>query len=166
MTATARNVLADCRSAAAELVNGVQGDAWRRNWVLSVVLLRTVGHVLANVDSARDENLRRSIDDWWKQLRATKPEPVIFWKFIEADRNLILKEYLINAEYGIRLSIPLLHLFPGQKDEERPPPVSTEYRYEVASGPYKGQDQRTILQEAITWWEIQLSAIEGAAREA
>ena len=165
MTATARYVLADCRSAVAELVDGVQGSAWRRNWVLSVVLLRTVGHVLANVDSARSENLRRAIEEWWGQLRATKPEPAVFWQFIENDRNLVLKEYQINVEYGITLRIPLRHFFPAPGDEEPLAPATTEYRYEVASGPYKGDDQRTVLREAIAWWEVQLSKIDRAASE-
>jgi hypothetical protein len=52
MTAAARLVLDDCRGALADLKEGVQGAEWRRRWIVTVVLLRAVGHVLEKVDGA------------------------------------------------------------------------------------------------------------------
>src|SRR5664280_946835 len=42
MTANARIVLADCREAHGELVDGLIGSLWRRRWATVVVLLRTI----------------------------------------------------------------------------------------------------------------------------
>ena len=42
MTANARIVLAECREAHGELVDGLVGSLWRRRWATVVVLLRTI----------------------------------------------------------------------------------------------------------------------------
>ncbi|MDL5030631.1 hypothetical protein QRD43_01830 [Pelomonas sp. APW6] len=93
MTTAAREALDDCKGALAELADGVQGGQWRRRWIISVVLLRAVGHVLDNVDGSRSAAYRLAIDSWWSQLKASKPEPAIFWSLIDEERNTILKEY-------------------------------------------------------------------------
>jgi hypothetical protein len=93
MTNAAREVLDDCRGAINSLIDGLQGREWRRCWILSVVLLRTIGHVLNKVDGAQSQAHRAAIDRWWEDLNSRKPEPAIFRAFIEEERKLILKEY-------------------------------------------------------------------------
>src|ERR1035437_960735 len=101
MTSHARDVLEDCKVAAGELRDGIAGREWRIRWVTAVALLRSVGHVLRNVDAPTDPILESVITEAWSKLSHTKPEPAIFWRFIEDERNNILKEYRISAGLGI-----------------------------------------------------------------
>ena len=150
MTTAAREVLEDCRTAVAEIGGGVQGRAWRCRWVAAVVLLRTVGYVLAAVDSSRSVKYKQAIDAAWKELQRTKPSPQIFWQFIDQERHNIVHEYEVGAGQGATV-----HL--GQNK-----PV--EHHYLLNTGPYAGQDQRDVLREAIAWWEQYLDAVDGRAR--
>lgn len=149
MTKAAREVLEDCRGAVDEIVDGIQGRSWRRRWVTAVVLLRTVGHVLEKVDVRISSEYRRAIDDAWAQLKSSKPNPEIFWQFIEAERNNIMKEYEVGAGQGATVRL-------GQNK-----PI--EHHYLINSGPFAGRDQRVVLREAIAWWE---SYLDGIDREA
>jgi hypothetical protein len=40
------------------------------------------------------------------------------------------------------------------------PSLPTLYHYTINEGPYKGRDQRELLQEAIDWWEEYLDRID------
>ena len=149
MTLTAREVLEDCRGSIEEIGGGVQGRAWRRRWVASVVLLRTVGYVLARIDANIDSRYKSAIDNAWFQLSQSKPQPAIFWEFIDAERNNIIHEYEVGAGQGVTV-----HL--GQN-------VSVEHHYVVNTGPFAGRDQRDVLKEAVAWWEIYLDGIDRVA---
>jgi hypothetical protein len=155
----ARAVLEDCRIALLELRADPRGVQWRLRWCAVLALLRTVGHVLSKVDASstsiapefRDEAAR-----WWKELNRTKPEPLIFWEFIEKDRNALLKEYQFSAEQGIILrgdlnTVPLGALPLGAS--------VAEPTYLMKDGPFAGRDQRDVVQEAIDWWDDQLEEI-------
>ncbi|MEH0168662.1 hypothetical protein [Roseateles microcysteis] len=146
MTVAAREVLEDCRGAVDEIGGGVQGRAWRRRWVAAVVLMRTVGYVLAAVDSKRSPAHKAAIDKAWAALSATKPEPAIFWSFIDMERHSIVHEYDIGAGQGVTVS-------PGAA-------IPVEHHYVMNSGPYAGKDQREVLRDCIGWWESYLDAIE------
>src|ERR1041384_3190884 len=101
-TKNARAVLTDCES----LVDEFRDDAvylnHRFKWVAAMALLRTVGHVLANIDAASSAYAKREIDNAWQKLRSSKPEPKIFWRFIEEGRNLVLKEYQLGVITCVR----------------------------------------------------------------
>jgi hypothetical protein len=154
----ARAVLGDCRIALLELRENPRGVQWRLRWCAVLTLLRAVGHVLSKVDASstsiapefRDEAAR-----WWKELNRTKPEPLIFWEFIEKDRNALLKEYRFSAEQGIVmrgvLDVMLLHHMPVI--------AVAEPTYLMKDGPFAGRDQRDLVEEAITWWDDQLEEI-------
>src|SRR5262245_46128563 len=101
MTTAARAVLADCRGALAELVDGLEGATWRRRWITVVVLLRAVGHVLESVDGATSPRHQAANSRWWNSLKSSRPKPEIFWLFIFEERNAIVKEYQINAGHGV-----------------------------------------------------------------
>jgi hypothetical protein len=98
MTRTARLVLADCREVLVHLRADPKGDEWRRLWVLTLALLRSVGYVLKNADARSDSDLERIVDRKWRELAASNPEPAIFWSFVEQERNNILKEYQSTLE--------------------------------------------------------------------
>lgn len=88
----ARRVLSDLRQAARELkaaANESDDAALRLRWVASVTLLRVVGHVLRNIDARRSRHMRAAVGEAWTRW---KPDPL--WQgFIEAERNMLLKEY-------------------------------------------------------------------------
>jgi hypothetical protein len=149
VTRMAREVLEDCRGAVEEIAGGVQGRAWRRRWVAAVVLLRTVGYVLATIDVNISTKYKSAIDAAWSQLGQSKPQPAIFWEFIEAERNNIIHEYEVGAGQGATV-----HL--GQNK-------ATEHHYLMNTGPFAGSDQRDVLRQAIAWWEAYLDSIDRAA---
>lgn len=146
MTRAAREVLEDCRGAVDEIGGGVQGRAWRRRWVAAVVLLRSVGYVLAAVDSRIGAKYKSAIDRAWTELNRTKPNPAIFWSFIDVERHNIIHEYEVGAGQGVTVHV-------GQNKP-------TEHHYLITTGPFTGQDQRDVLRQAIAWWEAYLDAID------
>lgn len=150
MTQAARQVLEDCKIALETIREGVQGREWRVQWVAAITLLRIVGHVLDKVDSAISPSYKDEIDRSWKDLQQTKPEPAIFWQFINDERNAILKEYTVNAGQGVTIDFAS-----GQ--------ASAAYHYIVTAGPFKDQDQRRVISDAIAWWEQYLDKIDQAA---
>ena len=91
----------DCEEALADLTDGVQGSAWRRRWVNAIMLLRAVGHILESVDSELNAAYRTVMARRWNALRATQPEPIIFWGFICAERNNLVKEYRLAAGQSV-----------------------------------------------------------------
>src|SRR5262249_38120102 len=105
MTAKARVGLADCEDALADLGENPTGSAWRRHWVAAVVLLRTVGHVLEKVDADTNPKLKATIEAEWEKLKASKPNPTIFWEFIERQRNQIVKQYQFNASQSVEIDV-------------------------------------------------------------
>ena len=149
MTRAAREVLEDCRGAIDEIGDGIQGRAWRRRWVAAVVLLRTVGYVLAKIDVNISPKYKRAIEAAWSQLNQSKPAPEIFWEFIDAERHNIIHEYEVGAGQGVTV-----HL--GQSKP-------TEHHYLVNTGPFAGRDQRDVLREALAWWEAYLDGIDHEA---
>lgn len=87
MTDKARLVLEDCK----KVLSRFKNDAWyidhHLNWVLAIVLLRTVGHVLDKVDSRRDPKIKKAVAELWKQLNRTpnsilKSEGLVFCLFL------------------------------------------------------------------------------------
>ena len=160
MTNKAREVLDDCRKAVSEIKDGVMGRKWRIRWASSVVLLRAVGHVLKKVDAARDPTLGQVIHQEWMRLNASKPEPLIFWKFIEEERNNILKEYKIVAGQGVTIRPGSMHLNLTAGNRTSESNLPTLYHYTINSGPFAGRDQREVLHEAIEWWQKFLDRID------
>jgi len=144
MTANARIVLADCREAHGELVDGLVGSLWRRRWATVVVLLRTTLHVLDKVDGASNPAMRSAVDDAWK-----KAKPDIFSGFIESDRNLLLKEY---------------NFFAGQNATVYVGEDRSDITYSMNDGLYAGQDPRVVASQAIEWLDQYLSDIDQVAR--
>lgn len=149
MTKAAREVLEDCKVALETIREGVQGREWRVQWVATITLLRIVGHVLDKVDSTISPSYKNEIDRSWKNLQQSKPEPNIFWQFIDNERNSVLKEYTVSAGQGVTI-----HLSDGE--------ANAAYHYVLTDGPFKDQDQRTVISDAIAWWQQYLDQIDQA----
>ena len=146
MTKAARLVLNDCREARSELVDDLSGSLWRRRYIACVALLRAVGHVLHNVDAEASDSHGSAIENWWQYQKRTKPEPAIFWSFVEDERNRFLKTYGPIAAQNMTV-------FPGGDRE-------SETIFVMKQGPFKGVDPRTLIMDAIEWWEKELDAID------
>jgi hypothetical protein len=162
MTTTANEVLRDCEAALEDLRSGV-GLHWRTRWVSVVTLLRIVGHVLKKVDGARSPEMRAAVDAAYDQLKTTKPEPRIYWEFIEQGRNRLLKEYEFGVQQNVtvRLGGVWWNLATGQSGAD--PPGPTTYEHLVVGGSFIGQDPRDVVQLAIEWWRSYLDKIDQLA---
>ncbi len=142
-------VLSDCVDAHADLVDSLQGSAWRRGWTTVVVLLRVALHVLDKVDAEADPTLRRALDQRWTDLQSTKPSPELLWCFIEEDRNLILKEYQHRA---------------GQSATVFVGTGRSETTYHMNAGPFEGRDPRAVAADAIGWLTQLLDDLDSTVR--
>jgi hypothetical protein len=162
----AREALEWCRYGHRKMrSNPTMGPDWVLDWVLiwagTIALLRAVGHVLVNEDAESDARVKEAQRAWWDTLKATKPNPSIFWEFIERDRNLLLKGAELTVEPSATVfvsggAIPLHAPRP-------PPPPPPIYNYKMKSGRFAGQDPRDLVRDAIEWWEKQLDDIERKA---
>ena len=120
-----------------------------------MVLLRAVGHVLDKVDASRDPVLAKAVATWWVELKQSKPEPRIYWGFIDEERNSILKEYKSRAALSIETTVASFHI----RTHEPVEPSAPRVLLRMEGGDYSGQDQIKVVQEAILWWERQLESI-------
>jgi hypothetical protein len=86
-------------------------------------------------------------------MKQKKPNPIIFWCFIDEERNSVHTEYLSRAGQGASIRVPMLRLDirTGQEWSDPDPSLSPVYNYTITSGLFKGKDSRVILQEAIEW---------------
>ena len=125
--------------------------------------MRAIGHVLHKVDGQRSPAHRSAIADWWSGLKATEPSPAIFWQLIEEERNSILKEYQTTAGQGATAQLSGSEANLQGREPRIDPPNPTFHHYTFNSGAFKGRDQREVLNEALLWWEEQLTAIDRVA---
>jgi hypothetical protein len=132
-----------------------KNEAWRFWWAGEVALLRAVGHVLHKVDTASDPTLSRAVDQWWHRLRASEPEPSIFWGFMESERNLLLKEGKVNPSKTVSLTIDLSQ---GRSSEGT-------HTHRLNTGPFADREPCAVVQEAIDWWNTQINSIELTAQK-
>ena len=151
----AKLVLNDCRVALAWAEDAETEQEFRVRWVAVVALLRAVGHVLDKVDTMSSPHLSAAIKEKWKEWQANREDNQIFWKFIEAERNNILKQYEAGYEAG-----DITVVVEGAGAPESFLLGDALYKPLKSDGPYEGEDARDVAQEAISWWERQLSAIE------
>lgn len=168
MTTNAMIVLQDCEEALEELRAGPIGSLWRRRWAGQVALLRSVMHVLQKVDGAAGSAYRSAIAEAWVSLNRTKPDPYIFWSFIEAERNSIVKTYQTVAQQNVTIRVAWPDEPPlGARTGVRRPGHATraEYTYTMGDGPFKGRDPRDIAAEAIEWLRFYLAGVDARASE-
>lgn len=155
MALKARTVLNDCREAHMLLEAELDTVRFRILWVAGVALLRAVGHVLKKVDAEPGSTVEVAVADAYDEWQRERAAHVIFWDFIEKERNNVLKEYQIG-------------FFPGPVNVSVHPGGETFFLDEnlfcpIPYGRFAGEDCRDVMAEAIAWWERQLDAIETAA---
>lgn len=90
---------------------------------------------------------------------------MVFWQFIEEERNSILKEYRLGAGQGVTLRPATTHIDSQTGQSWSEAGLPTLYSYRINSGPYEGMDQRVVLQMAIDWWDGHLTEIERNYRD-
>lgn len=166
MTRVARIVLQDAKHAISQHTDMLQSEAFRASWFTVVGLLRAVGHVLAKVDAESSEAMRIAVQQTWAQLSASRPEPVIFWGFIDTERNRFLKSY----EHGISRTLKVPTLLPGiymtsDRAKSRGSQLNpgTKLKSVISTGPFAGQSERTIAWQAHDWWEHYLDGVDAIA---
>ena len=172
MTDKARIVLQDCQRAVASHTLELQGEELRVSWVAILTLLRAVGHVLNKVDSNSSPAMAQAVAEWWKAMSASKPEPAIFWQFIENARNRVVKLY----EHGIWRQLVL----EGPEYQGRPTTILVDQANarggrmtaqdghvisKLADGAFAGQSERDVAIEACKWWRGVLDRLDARAKE-
>jgi hypothetical protein len=150
VTAHARLVLADCEMALGDVEAGTATEVWRTRWVGLVALLRVVGHVLNNVDAEVSREATEAIRSAWMRLHDSKPEPWIFWSFIEDERNNVLKLYQLAPRKNITLR-------PGAVGQPSGP---TTHELFFTGGSYRGRPPLDVCRDAIAFWRAYVDEID------
>ena len=169
MTIVARIALADCEAALSDLTNCGLDSGWSRRWVAFVAVLRAVGHVLDHVDGERAPELRSAIDNEYRKLKASKPEPHIFWSFIEDERNVILKEYRFRGVHasGSGLTSLTASSFKTARQFTVTSDRTADLHLHVFDeGPFASRNHLDVAAEAVQWWKRYLDQIDVLARAA
>jgi len=81
-------------------------------------------------------------------------ENAVYWEFVCAERNLVIKQYELNGQYDPSLVVADGELF--ELDEG--------LYCAIESGKFAAADIRDMLDLAIDWWEWQLDWIEAHAQ--
>jgi hypothetical protein len=167
----ARRVLTDCRWALTQYSPELSGAPLRVAWVGIVTLLRAVGHVVSKIDAEQNPNVDRIVKRLWSDWRSTKPDPAIFWEFIENERNSVLKQYEFGfwrtfqerrSEEG-PVTIELRGVIPVQAEAQLLPLNLPDLKSLIVDGPFRGRSEREVAAEAIEWWNQTLAEIEQLA---
>lgn len=159
-------LLNDCNRAIEMHSDAYQKEEFRLSWFTIVCLLRAIGHVLLKVDRpAAPPGLQKIMDEKWKEVEKNRPD--IYWKFILEERNRFIKEYT----HTVDRSISFEHQFAGQG------PLVTvsinvgqsinsyfgtpqDMKSAIASGVYKGRNEKEVATEALKWWEDYINDIK------
>jgi hypothetical protein len=147
-------VLADCRHALEFLEQETDPRKFRLFWLAGVAALRSVGHVLAKVDSDSHEAISREAAAAYIRWKHDKEKHKIFWSFINEERNTLLKE----GEPGVHPRPSMLHVEPDFVYE-----CDFDIFAPMLKGPYFGEDCRDVLGLAIQWWESEIASIKAYA---
>lgn len=154
----ARMVLEDVKFVRENLESETGDTQWRLYWILAVVLLRTVGHVLDKVDGKEDSRVKRIANELYCSWQKD-PTHSIFRDFIDRERNSILKEYATGMSEGPVPLAAVLRSDDGREVVEQFFIDENIYR-PISAGTYEGEDGRTVLDDAIEWWESQLDEVD------
>jgi hypothetical protein len=118
---------------------------------------------IKNVDAQISPAIRDARADWNRGLQNSAP--IIYAEFIRGDTNRLLHQAKVVSVNKSGLALPTA---PSLTTPARDAPdcVVFKYRYSMAAGAFKGRDPRDLVEEAIRWWEQQLTLIERDAAEA
>lgn len=165
MTYAARQVLADCEAALSMLEADQDEVGWRVHWAAAVALVRAVGHVLHNVDGKTCPAAKAAIAEAFANWKADRDKHAIFHEFVEKERNNLLKQYHSDvhplSEAMLAVDISLVSLRDGKPFSLKDVFELDENIYRpMLDGYYVGDDARDVLSNAISWWKVELNAID------
>jgi hypothetical protein len=146
-----RSVLRDVEQCLEWLEEESDEFRFRMALIASVALIRTVGHVLRNVDGKQHPALMEIITRRFDQWKLDRAKARVFWEFIETERNSILKEYDLRFDFAPMVTTA---------DADHAWRIGSNLYCPVAEGAYAGEDVRDILREAVAWWKEELATIE------
>lgn len=165
MTKAARLVLADCEIALRDFSQSGNKDVQGPRWLALITLLRTVLDVLHEVDGpAGSRKFKNRIHKERGALFKGEPEPEIFHKFIEHERNSTVHQYRIRARYNVRVNFNTLPWSPVVVTP-RGGTVREKSEFVMREGHYAGQDVLKLCDEAIDFWRAYLDRIDEAVIE-
>lgn len=126
------------------------------------------------MDAPSHRSLKVAVDRKCAELGLNKPEPRIFWVFIVAEKNRLLKDY----EHGITQSFAVRGPdFEGRKTvvalyvgnaQGRGAGIDSRRQLEsfLSSGPFEGQHEIAVAWHAYDWWTAYLDEIDRLANSA
>lgn len=166
MTYAAREVLSDAKLALEMLQIETDPDRWRVHWAGGVALLRAIGHVLLNVDQSANAELAKIADAAHRRWKGADPAHKVYRDFVLEERNNILKEYRSKvhplAKVPVAIRLTLLNPETGEISYlDQPVDLDENLFRPLVEGYGEGEDARDVFEEAIDWWERELSAIDG-----
>lgn len=159
MALRAKTVLADCEIAYTLLMREEKDSpTWKVHWVACLALLRTVGSVLEKVDKKADEKHKQVITNKWNEWNSEKAAHPIFWNFIKAERDNLVKEY----RFGVEPEPNYLVTEDGDRIvTDQGDAIATEDDYfRLSHVEFENREGRNVIREAINWWQKQLEGIE------
>ena len=169
MTLRSELVLHDCYYAINKYDPPDQGEDFRIKWWSIISLLRAVGHVLHNVDRKTSDTHKIVIDREYDRLKNSRPNPEIYWAFIEIERNSFLKEYkhgvtqqFVSTRIEDGVEKTLIVGFSDLQDFRIYPqfPANTKHESFITSGPFQGQKEIEVALAGANWWKAYLGDIK------
>ena len=160
-----RLTIQDCKVALQILEEDCIDQAtWRVRWVGAICLLRTVGFVLVDEgrqNSAHQQYIREAYNRW----NEDKLRYEIYWQFIKAERDLVLKEYkssVFGGEHVNLTVVPQPLMPPNTELGSSVHQLETDIYRPILSSFRQGDDVRDVYDDAIKWWESEVDRIEAA----
>lgn len=171
MTTKARRVLEDSRFALDQLrrceSSGATDDhqdflqEWRVHWFTAVALVRTVGYVLEKVDAQTDEVWARLVRQQYQGWKSSFPNPAIYWEFIKAERDFVVKQYLIRIGDVMRaVGTGTTSITIADSTYATPSGHAIVVVPTFSHGRFKGRGMSATVEAAADWWQEQLDALD------
>ncbi len=129
-------------------------------WLAAITSLRAVGHVLDKTDKQNNPQLAPVIDQWWRELKASKTngENGIFHDFIDAERNDTIKKFCLHYSDDPQNVIVFQKSDKGTTAHEF---VLDDLLFiPIKDGPFTGEDIRDMIAESIKWWRQQFMQMD------
>ncbi|MEM6758601.1 MAG: hypothetical protein AAF601_03895 [Pseudomonadota bacterium] len=137
---------------------GILFSDWRVQWIGVCALLRASVHLFqSDAKACLNKRITDELSNEWKSIKENDADHEIYWKFINKERNAVLKEYHWTAyeayfdELGEDIPASKIGIF-SMVD----PTISKKLH--INSGNYKGQDAFQVLELAIAWLEERISS--------
>lgn len=107
--------------------------------------------MLKKVDATQNPAMMETVSRRFEEWKCDREKARVFWEFIDAERNSILKEYDFRFNFA-----PIVTT--AQSDHAWR--IGSNLYCPVAEGAYAGEDVRDVLREAVAWWKAELELIE------